>query len=157
VIQKLRGCSYPPVLFVQTKPFEIAAFTPQFLLLRRFVNEARDNLRRAAESHRDVLKYRNQRRADDLAAAEGRIVQAQERLNDAEQAAAVKDDASFDVAEACRRAGARYAWWPEDLYVDPRHHRYRGQPLTPEEVVEIGPMKLTRLINAGAIVVAAET
>jgi hypothetical protein len=142
---------------VRTKPFEIAAFTPQFLLLRRFVAEARDDLRRAAESHRDVLQYGNQRRAKGLAAAEGRIVQAQERLSDAEQALiAVKDDASFDVAMACRRADARYAWWPEDLYVDPRHHRYRGQPLTPEEVVEIGPMKLTRLINAGAIVVAAE-
>jgi hypothetical protein len=145
------------VLIVQTKPSEIAAFTPQFLLLRRFVDEAREDARRA-ESHRDALEDRNPRRADELAAAEGRIVQAQERLNDAEQALiGVKDDASFDVGEACRKAGARYAWWPEDLYVDPRRHRYRGQPLTPEEVNEIGPMKLTRLIDAGAIVVTAET
>ena len=141
---------------MQTRP-EIAAFTPQFLLLRRFVDEARENLRRA-ESHRDVLRYQNKRRTEELAAAEGRIAQAQERLNDAEQALiAVKDDASFDVGEACRRAGARYAWWPANLYVDPRRHRYRGQPLTPQEVDEIGPMKLTRLINIGAIVVAAET
>jgi hypothetical protein len=141
---------------VQTKSFEIVAFTPQFLLLLRFVDEAREDLRRA-ESHRDVLRYRNERRTEELAAAEGPVVQAQERLGDAEQALiAVKDDASFDVRDACRRAGVRYAWWPVDLYVDPRLHRYRGQPLTPEEVDEIGPLRLTRLINAGAIVVAAE-
>ena len=144
------------MLIVQTKPFEIAAFTPQFLLLRRFVDEAREDLRRA-ESHRDVLRYRNECRTEELAAAEGRVVQAQERLGDAEQALiVVKDDASFDVREACRRAGVQYAWWPVDLFVDPRRHQYRGQPLTPEEVDEIGPLKLTRLINAGAIVVTTE-
>lgn len=65
---------------------------------------------------------------------------------------ALEAESSFNVADAATAEGARFAWWPDQRFVDPRRYRYRGQPVTAEEIDLIGPFELRRLINSGGVV-----
>jgi len=63
----------------------------------------------------------------------------------------LEDSATFNVADAAADAGARFAWWPDQRFVDPRRYRYRGQPISAAELDLIGPFELRRLINSGGV------
>lgn len=61
------------------------------------------------------------------------------------------DTAVVDVAELAQ--GARYAWWSMNKYDDPaKTTRYRGAPVTDEQIIELGPLDLRRQLNDGSIV-----
>lgn len=82
----------------------------------------------------------------ELDAATIDIEKDEQKLTAAEKALA-QATASFDVA-----AGSRYAWWPLEIYVDPRKRRYQGQPISQAELDTLGPHELQRLITAGAVI-----
>jgi hypothetical protein len=86
-----------------------------------------------------------------LAAAEKRIVKAEKTLSRA-SATLADTPSSFDAFEHTRDVGARYCWWPNDVYVDPKLRRWRGQPISDEKVAEIGPHSLRHGIEVGGIV-----
>jgi len=71
---------------------------------------------------------------------------AADRFGDLEQLA------SFNVADAARDAGSRFCWWPASRFVDPRRYQYRGQPITADELDDLGPFELRRLLNDGGVV-----
>jgi hypothetical protein len=81
-----------------------------------------------------------------IAAAERQLATVERALADAE------DSSSFDVAAACREAGTRFAWWPLEVFPDPRKRRYQGQPIADAELETLGPVELQRQIAAGGIV-----
>jgi hypothetical protein len=89
----------------------------------------------------------------ELHAATAEILRAERKLKAAERALAdLEASSSFDVAEACREAGSRYAWWPDEAFPDPSKRRYQGQPIADAELETLGPLELQRQIAAGAIV-----
>ncbi len=89
----------------------------------------------------------------ELRAADAAVSRAERQLVVAEKAlAAAEDSASVDVAEVCKAAGVRFAWWPMKRFVDPRRYQYQGKPLTSQEVTDLGPIALKRFVNDGAIV-----
>ena len=88
------------------------------------------------------------------------IAAAYQAADDADQYAAaaterfgeLEGSASFDVADAARDAGARFVWWPDSRYVDPRRFHYRGQPIAAAELDDLGPFELRRLLVSGGVV-----
>ena len=88
----------------------------------------------------------------DLRSAIFAIGQAERRLANAEKAlAAAEESSSLDVAEACRQAGTRYAWWPDEVFPDPTKRRYQGQPITADELDALGPFELQRQVASGHV------
>jgi hypothetical protein len=88
--------------------------------------------------------------SDDIAAAEKAVVKAEKAL---EKAAATLADtpSSFDAFANARESNSRFVWWPQDRDRDPRRFRFRGQPITDDEVAGMGPHSLRRAITLGAI------
>jgi len=86
--------------------------------------------------------------ADELAAAEERVTDDDLALRRAEtKLTKLEPESTFNAADQ-----GGYLWWPVSRFVDPRKHSYRGQRLTGDELSDLGPHELRRLINAGAIV-----
>jgi len=88
---------------------------------------------------------------DEIEEAEKQITTAQRALTKATKALDAADP-TLDVVAAAQQAGARFVWWPASRFLDPRKFRYRGLPITADELAEVGPIELQRLITAGEIV-----
>ena len=87
----------------------------------------------------------------DLEAVEDAISKAEAKVSKAEKT--LEDTPSeFDAFANAREADARFCWWPADKYVDPRIRRFRGQPVTPEQMNALGPHGLNRGVQVGGIV-----
>jgi hypothetical protein len=104
---------------------------------------------------RDVECLHNPRRTPhspaDLAAVQDAIEKATEAFSMAEETLD-STDPSFDAFANARDVGAKFCWWPMDRYVDPRLRRWRGQPISDEKVLEIGPHSLQHGIQVGGII-----
>jgi len=88
---------------------------------------------------------------DDIATGRKQITAAEKRLTKAETRLAGTLP-TFDVVVEARKQGSRFVWWPASRFLDPRKFRYRGLPITADELAEVGPIELQRLITAGEIV-----
>ena len=88
---------------------------------------------------------------DEIADAEKQVTATTKALARAEKMLATTDP-TLDVVAACAAADSRYAWWPASRYVDPARFRYRGQPITDDELGDLGPFELQRLITIGEVV-----
>jgi hypothetical protein len=89
--------------------------------------------------------------AADIAKAEKAVKAAEKAV--AEYAATLAETpAAFDAFANAREAGAMYVWWPQDIHRDPRKFHYRGQPLTADELTNLGPHSLRRAITNGAVI-----
>jgi hypothetical protein len=89
--------------------------------------------------------------AEALEKAHGQLLEAEEALVEADR---VLDETNptFDVFAAARAAGAKWVWWPEAQRRDPRLYRYRGKPVTDDEVATVGVLELQRQVRMGRVV-----
>ena len=87
---------------------------------------------------------------DDLATALEQTTAAEKALTKAETRLAGTLP-TFDVVVEARKVGSRYVWWPASKFLDPRKFRYRGKPITDDELAATGPMELQRLITIGEV------
>lgn len=89
--------------------------------------------------------------AEAIEEAERQTTKAKAALTRAEKALTTTDS-TLDVVAACAEVGARYCWWPASRFVDPTRFRYRGKPITDDELADLGPLELQRLITLGEVV-----
>ena len=88
---------------------------------------------------------------DKIAEAEKQITAAKRALAKAGKRLA-EEPPDFDVIGSAQQAGSRFVWWPPNRFADPTKQRYQGQPITDDELAELGVFELQRQVNLGQIV-----